>query len=87
MFNGEGKFKFVNKITKYSENKTKYEFLGEFQNNLRHGHGKMIFPDTSIFIGNWIDNKATEGTFTDKKAVSKKGTKAAKMVNHILDDP
>lgn len=45
----------------YRSGKAKYEnggiFDGEFENDKRHGWGTHCFPDESIYIGEWADDK------------------------------
>ena len=33
------------------------QFEGEFQNDVKHGHGVMQYPDGRFHEGNWTDGK------------------------------
>ena len=79
-FNGKG-------ILKSSSKLHKFEYQGEFKDDLRHGYGKFNWGNQSIFVGTWKENRAVEGQYTNSKLDIIKGFKAGRMVNEVLDDP
>jgi hypothetical protein len=38
-----------------TEEKARYE--GEYKNNMKHGMGKMVFPNKDVYEGEWFENK------------------------------
>jgi hypothetical protein len=48
----------------YYQDKSIYE--GEFKNDMRDGHGKMIFNNMWVYTGTWRNNRMEgRGTLTD----------------------
>lgn len=40
-------------------------YEGEWQDSVRHGHGKMVWPDGATYVGDWVKDKAEgKGLFT-----------------------
>eukprot|EP01035_Chromulina_nebulosa_P027401 gene27401-36041_t len=47
--------------------KARYE--GDYKDGLKHGFGKMKFPNGDLYEGEWVENKIEgEGTYTYKKS-------------------
>ena len=48
-------------------------YIGGFDSNMRHGKGKLIWPDGREYYGHWIqDKRSGEGYFTSKNGVKRK---------------
>ncbi len=47
----------------------KARFEGNYKDGLKHGVGKMKYPNGDVYEGEWVDNKMQgEGTYTYKKS-------------------
>lgn len=47
--------------------KARYE--GEYKDGLKHGIGKMVYPNKDVYEGEWVENKVSV-SFYDHTAIS-----------------
>ena len=45
--------------------KARYE--GEYKDGLKHGIGKMVYPNKDVYEGEWVENKVSVSVYDEKR--------------------
>lgn len=50
------------------------KYLGNFEADLKDGHGSLLYPDGRVFVGQWKNNKQNgRGNITNKDGTRREG--------------
>ena len=63
--NGFGTHTWFLKRIPYSQYPLRNEYVGEFVNGYRHGHGKFYYASGAMYEGEWVANKKHGMVSTD----------------------